>query len=126
MAKFDFEIDPEFIKHLGRLAELTVPKMIDDPILLGKTKQHAGNLYQSNQSKKQVYRRPGKEGFRTWMVSWNMALNNNANCKGIKDSESAVLKKMQEVFERGGQNMNVNSQVITALTSLSIPVAADV
>ena len=57
MGKFDFEISPEFIKQLGRLADVEriAPKMIDEaiPILLdnvkAETAQHkrTGDMYKS-------------------------------------------------------------------------------
>ena len=57
MGKFDFEISPEFIKQLGRLADVDrlAPKMIDEaiPILLDNVKRETaphkqtGDMYKS-------------------------------------------------------------------------------
>lgn len=128
MAKFDFEISPEFIKQLGRLADVDriAPQMIDEaiPILLGKVKnetaQHkqTGDLYQSIKPTKAKKTKGGgyyacvrptgkdKKGVRNMekMVYLEYGtVKQSAKpvlTKAIKDSESAVKKKMQEVFER--------------------------
>jgi len=128
MAKFDFEIDPEFIKHLGRLADVDriAPQMIDEaiPILLTNVKRESakhklsGNLYQSIKPTKAKKTKGGgyyacvrptgkdKKGVRNMekMVYLEYGtVKQSAKpvlTKAIKDSESAVKKKMQEVFER--------------------------
>jgi len=128
MAKFDFEISPEFIKQLGRLADVDriAPQMIDEaiPILLAnvqsETAQHkrSGDMYKSIKPTKAKKTKGGgyfasvrptgtdKKGVRNMekMVYLEYGTSQQSPTpiltKAIKDSESAVLKKMQEVFER--------------------------
>lgn len=128
MAKFDFEIDPEFIKHLGRLADVDriAPQMIDEamPILERNVKAEvskhvvSGDLLRSIKITKAKKTKGGgyyacvrptgkdKKGVRNMekMVYLEYGTSQQSPTptltKAIKDSESAVLKKMQEVFER--------------------------
>lgn len=128
MGKFDFEISPEFIKQLGRLADVDriAPKMIDEaiPILLdnvkSETAQHkqTGDMYRSIKKTKAgktnkggyyaTVRPTGKDrkGIRNMeKMAWLEYGTSKFDAKpiltkAIKDSENAVLNKMQEVFER--------------------------
>lgn len=128
MGKFDFEISPEFIKQLGRLADVDriAPQMIDEaiPILLdnvkGETSYHrqSGDMYKSIKPTKAKKTKSGgyfasvrptgkdKKGVRNMekMVYLEYGTSDQPATpvltKAIKDSETAVMKKMQEVFER--------------------------
>lgn len=128
MGKFDFEISPEFIKQLGRLADVDriAPKMIDEaiPILLdnvkAETAQHkrTGDMYKSIKPTKAGKRKSGgyfatvrptgkdHKGIRNMeKMAWLEYGTKKQSptpilTKAIKDSQSAVEKKMQETFER--------------------------
>lgn len=128
MGKFDFEISPEFIKQLGKLADVEriAPKMIDEaiPILLdhvkAETAQHkrTGDMYKSikptkaKKTKKGGFyacvRPTGKDskGVRNMekMVYLEYGTKKQSATpvltKALKDSENAVKNKMQAVFER--------------------------
>lgn len=128
MGKFDFEISPEFIKQLGRLADVDriAPKMIDEalPVLernvKGEVSKHiaSGDLSRSIKVSKAKKTKSGgyyasvhpvgkdSNGVRNMekMVYLEYGTKSQSPrptlTKAIKDSESAVLKKMQEVFER--------------------------
>lgn len=128
MAKFDFEISSEFIKQLGRLADVDriAPQMIDEaiPILLdnvkGETSYHrqSDDMYKSIKPTKAKKTKSGgyfasvrptgkdKKGVRNMekMVYLECGRKgqspNPVLTKALRDSENAVMKKMQEVFER--------------------------
>lgn len=140
MGKFDFEISPEFIRQLGRLADVDriAPQMIDEamPILeknlkkeLSKHRRTSTMLDSVKKTKagknkygyfatvrptgmSKIYKdnkgviRQRKEPVRNMEILAHLEYgtsNQDARpilTKAIKDSESAVLKKMQEVFER--------------------------
>lgn len=128
MGKFDFQIDPAFLKQLGRLADVdrVAPQMIDEamPILeknlkgeLVKHKRTSDMLdsvkkTKAGKSRKGGYyavvRPTGKDskGVRNMeKLAW---LEYGAKkqpptpilTKAIKDSKSAVESKMSEVFKR--------------------------
>lgn len=128
MGKFDFEISPEFIKALGRLADVerVAPKMIDEamPILERNVKAEvskhvvSGDLLKSIKISKAKKTKKGgyyssvhptgkdSKGVRNMekMVYLEFGTKKQPPrptlTKALKDSESAVLAKMQEVFER--------------------------
>lgn len=128
MGKFDFEISPDFIKQLGRLADVDrlAPKMIDEaiPILLdnvkSETAQHkqTGDMYKSIKPTKAKATKKGgyyasvrptgedSKGVRNMekMVYLEYGTKKQSATpvltKALRDSENAVMKKMQEVFER--------------------------
>ena len=128
MAKFDFSIPDDFIKQLGRLADVDrlAPKMIDEAIPIletnvkSETSKHkrTGDMYKSikkTKASKSKYggyyatvRPTGKDskGVRNMekMVYLEYGRSDQPATpvltKAIKDSESGVLKKMQEVFNR--------------------------
>ena len=128
MGKFDFQISPDFLKQLGRLADVdrVAPQMIDEaiPILLENVKketaQHkrTGDMYKSikktkaNKTKNGGYyasvRPTGKDrkGVRNMekMVYAEYGTSKQAPTpmltKAIRDSENAVMDKMREVFSR--------------------------
>jgi HK97 gp10 family phage protein len=128
MGKFDFEISPEFIKQLGRLADVEriAPKMIDEaiPILLdnvkAETAQHkrTGDMYKSIKPTKAKKTKKGgyfasvrptgtdKKGVRNMekMVYLEYGTKKQSArpvlTKALKDSENAVMNKMEEVFKR--------------------------
>lgn len=127
MGKFDFQIDPAFLKQLGRLADVerVAPKMIDEavPILEENVKSEVGkhkrtgdmvNSVKKTKAKKNKYgyyasvRPTGKDrnGVRNMekLVYAEYGTSQQSAMpmltKAIKDSESAVLKSMQETFER--------------------------
>ena len=128
MGKFDFEISPEFIKQLGRLADVDriAPKMIDEaiPILLdnvkSETAQHrqTGDMYKSIKKTKAKKTQKGgyfasvrptgkdRKGVRNMEKMAYLEYGTKKQSatpvltKALKDSENAVLNKMQEVFER--------------------------
>lgn len=126
MGKFDFNIPDGFIRQLGRLADVDkyAPKMIDEAIPIlernvkNETSRHkrTGDMYKSIQhtkagpTKKGGYfatvRPTGKDskGVRNMekMVYLEYGTSEQPATpvltKAIKDSETAVLAKMQEVF----------------------------
>ncbi len=128
MGKFDFEIPADFIKQLGKLADVerVAPKMIDEaiPILLenvkGETAQHkrTGDMYKSikptkaKKTKNGGYfasvRPTGKDsnGVRNMEKMAYLEYGTKKQSatpvltKALRDSENSVMKKMQEVFER--------------------------
>ena len=128
MGKFDFEISPEFIKQLGRLADVerVAPKMIDEaiPILLDNVKAEAAqhkkseDMYKSIKPTKAKKTKKGgyfasvrptgtdKKGVRNMeKLAWleygtKKQTPTPILTKAIKDSQSAVEQKMKEVFER--------------------------
>ena len=128
MGKFDFEIPADFIKQLGRLADVDrfAPKMIDEaiPILLDNVKaetahhRQTGDMYKSIKPTKAKKTKSG--GYFASVRPTGKDSNGVRNMeklayleygtkkqpatpvltKALKDSENAVMKKMQEVFER--------------------------
>jgi len=127
MGKFDFEIPTDFIKQLGKLADVDriAPQMLDEalPILERNVKSEvskhvvSGDLLKSikmSKAKKNKYGyyasvRPtgtDKKGVRNMekMVYLEYGTKKQPArptlTKAIKDSETAVLDKMQEVFNR--------------------------
>jgi HK97 gp10 family phage protein len=127
MAKFDFQIPDDFIKQLGRLADVDriAPQMLNEalPILERNVKSEvskhvvSGDLLKSikmSKAKKNKYGyyasvRPtgtDKKGVRNMekLVYLEYGTSKQASkptlTKAIKDSEKAVLDKMQEVFNR--------------------------
>ena len=127
MGKFDFQVDPAFLKQLGRLADVDrlAPKMIDEaiPILEKNVKselsrhKRTGDMVNSikhtkaNENKYGYYatvRPTGKDrkGVRNMAKLAHAEYGTSKQAptpmltKALKDSESAVLAKMQEVFER--------------------------
>ena len=135
MGKFDFEIPADFIKQLGKLADVerVAPKMIDEaiPILLENVKSEAAQHKKSEDMYKSIkptkagktksggyfasVRPTGKDrkGVRNmeklaWLEYGVKDKDGNKwkqdptpiLTKAIKDSENAVMNKMQEVFER--------------------------
>lgn len=149
MAYFNFEISPEFLKQIGRLADVDriAPKMLEEAVPIVEEKlrnaiktshSRTGDLYKSIQSFK-----PRKTKSGAWIISAaptgranklkragkvykrsksgrktsGVALYNDDKLfyleygtskqpatpvitKVVKDSEPAVLAKMQEVFNR--------------------------
>lgn len=127
MGKFDFEVPTDFIKQLGKLADVDriAPKMLNEalPILERNVKAEvskhvvSGDLLKSikmSKAKKNKYGyyasvRPtgtDKKGVRNMekMVCLEYGTSKQSPAptltKAIKDSEKAVLNKMQEVFNR--------------------------
>lgn len=128
MGKFDFEVSAEFIKQLGRLADVDriAPKMIDEaiPILLENVKSEAAyhkrseDMYKSIKSTKAGKSSKGgyyatvrptgidKKGVRNMeKMAWLEYGRKGQGAtpvltKALKDSESAVYAKMQAVFDR--------------------------
>jgi HK97 gp10 family phage protein len=128
MGKFDFEVSQDFLKALGRLADVDrfAPKMIDEsmPILADhlkdELKKHRRTSDMLDSVKKTkagkgknggyyaVVRPTGrdKKGVRNMeKLAWleygtKKQTPTPILTKAIKDSQSAVEKKMQEVFER--------------------------
>lgn len=128
MGKFDFEIPADFIKQLGRLADVDkyAPQMIDEaiPILLANVKaetahhRQTGDMYKSikktkaKKTKKGGYfasvRPTGKDrkGVRNMEKMAYLEYGRKGQpakpvlTKAIKDSQSAVERKMEEVFRR--------------------------
>lgn len=127
MGKFDFEIPTDFIKQLGKLADVDriAPQMIDEaiPILEGNVKSEVSkhkrtgalaNSVKKTKANKNKYgyyalvRPTGKDekGVRNMekMVYLEYGTTKQPArptlTKAIKDSEKAVLDKMQEVFNR--------------------------
>jgi len=127
MGKFDFQIPDSFLKQLGKLSDVEriAPKMIDEamPILernlkaeLAKHKR-TGDMVNSVRKTKAgrnkygyyaVVRPTGKDrkGVRNMEKLAHAEYGTSKQpptpilTKAIKDSENAVLDKMQEVFER--------------------------
>lgn len=127
MSKLDFQISPEFIKQLGKLADVEriAPKMIDEaiPILEKNVKSEVGkhkrtgdmvNSVKHTKAGKNKYgyyacvRPTGKDrkGVRN-MEKLVYAEHGTSKqsptpmlTKAIKDSEAPVTDKMQEVFKR--------------------------
>lgn len=128
MGKFDFQISPDFIKQLGRLADVDriAPQMIDEamPILernlkseLAKHKR-TGDMLKSVKKTKAgktknggyyaVVRPTGKDskGVRNMEKLAHAEYGTKKQpptpilTKAIKDSEKDVLDKMTEVFNR--------------------------
>jgi HK97 gp10 family phage protein len=127
MGKFDFEIPADFIKQLGKLADVDriAPRMIDEamPILERNLKselakhRRTGDMINSVKKTKAgknkygyfaVVRPTGKDskGVRNMEKLAHAEYGTSKQpatpilTKAIKDSENAVMKKMQEVFER--------------------------
>lgn len=127
MGKFDFEIPTDFIKQLGKLADIDriAPQMIDEaiPILEKNVKSEVSkhkdtgalaNSVKKTKANKNKYgyyasvRPTGKDskGVRNMekLVYLEYGTSKQASkptlTKAIKDSEKAVLDKMQEVFNR--------------------------
>ena len=127
MGKFDFEVPTDFLKQLGKLADVDriAPKMLNEalPILERNVKAEvskhvvSGDLLKSikmSKAKKNKYGyyasvRPtgtDKKGVRNMekMVYLEYGTSKQSPAptltKAIKDSEKAVLDKMQEVFDR--------------------------
>jgi HK97 gp10 family phage protein len=127
MAKFDFEVPTDFIKQLGKLADVDriAPQMLDEalPILERNVKSEvskhvvSGDLLKSiklSKAKKNKYgyyasvqpTGKDKKGVRNMekMVYLEYGTKKQPArptlTKAIKDSEKAVLGKMQEVFDR--------------------------
>ena len=128
LGKFDFEISPDFMKALGRLADVDrlAPKMIDEamPILERNLKDElvkhkdTGDMLDSVKKTKPKKQKNGgyfacvrptgkdRKGVRNTAKLAHAEYGTSKQAptpiltKAIKDSESAVYKKMQEVFER--------------------------
>lgn len=140
MAKFDFQISPEFIKQLGKLADVDriAPTMIDEamPILEKNVKaelakhKRTGDMIESVKKTKAGKNKYGyfatvrptgtttrvmgddgvirdrKEPVRNMEILAHLEYGTSQQpatpilTKAIKDSESDVLDKMQEVFNR--------------------------
>lgn len=128
MGKFDFEIPADFIKQLGKLADVEriAPQMIDEaiPILLEKVKaetaphKKTGDMYKSIKATKAKKTKSGgyfasvhptgvdSKGVRNMEKMAYLEYGTKKQSatpvltKALKDSENAVMKKMQEVFER--------------------------
>jgi HK97 gp10 family phage protein len=127
MGKFDFEIPTDFIKQLGKLADVDriAPKMLNEalPILERNVKAEvskhvvSGDLLKSIKMSKAKKNKYGyyasvtptgtdKKGVRNMekMVYLEYGTKNQPPrptlTKAIKDSEKAVMEKMQEVFNR--------------------------
>ena len=128
MGKFDFTIPDDFIKQLGRLADVdrVAPKMIDEsmPILVENVKielakhKRTGDMLDSVKKTKAgkiknggyyaVVRPTGKDrkGVRNMEKLAHAEYGTKKQAptpiltKAIKDSEKAVLKKMKQVFEK--------------------------
>lgn len=125
MAKFDFKIPDDFIKQLGRLADVDriAPKMIDEamPTLEKNVKSEMakhrrtgdmiGSVKKTKAGKNKcgyfaVVRPTGvdRSGTRNMEKLAHAEYGTSKQAptpiltKAIKDSESAVLAKMQEVF----------------------------
>ena len=128
MGKFDFEIPDDFIKQLGKLADVDriAPQMIDEaiPKLLDSVKKETafhkqtGDMYNSIKATKAGKSKNGgyyatvrptgkdKKGVRNMekMVYLEYGTSDQPATpvltKAIKDSEKAVMEKMQAVFNR--------------------------
>ncbi|MPM97516.1 hypothetical protein SDC9_144689 [bioreactor metagenome] len=128
MGKFDFNISPEFIQQLGRLADVDrfAPKMLDEamPILERNVKNEvgkhviSGDLFRSIKITKAKKTKNGgyyasvhptgvdSKGIRNMekMVYLEYGTKKQSPrptlTKALKDSKPAVEQKMREVFER--------------------------
>ena len=128
MAEFDFEIPADFIKQLGKLADVDriAPQMIDEamPILERNVKAEvskhvvSGDLLKSIKISKAKKTKNGgyyssvrptgtdKKGVRNMekMVYLEYGTKKQPArpvlTKALRDSETAVLNKMEEVFKR--------------------------
>lgn len=127
MAKFDFNIPSDFLKQLGKLADVEriAPKMIDEaiPILETNVKKEAarhkdtGDMVNSIKKTKAGKNRHGyyasvrptgkdRKGVRNmekmaWLEYGTKQFKPKPILtKAIKDSEKPVQSKMQQVFER--------------------------
>lgn len=127
MGKFDFQISPEFIKQLGNLADVdrVAPQMIDEamPILESNLKKElskhkrTGDMLNSVKKTKAGKNKYGyfatvrptgvdEKGVRNMEKLAHAEYGTSKQVptpiltKSIKDSETSVLNKMQEVFER--------------------------
>ena len=127
MGKFDFQIDPAFLRQLGRLADVekVAPMMIDEsmPILERNLRNElsghtrTGDMLASIKKTKAgknkygyfaTVRPTGKDrkGVRNMEKLAHAEYGTSKQAptpiltKAIKDSETEVLNKMQEVFER--------------------------
>lgn len=127
MGKFDFEIPTDFIKQLGKLADVDriAPQMLNEalPILERNVKSEvskhvvSGDLLKSIKMSKAKKNKYGyyasvtptgtdKKGVRNMekMVYLEYGTSDQPATpvltKAIKDSEKAVMEKMQEVFNR--------------------------
>ncbi len=128
MGKFDFEIPADFIKQLGKLADVDkyAPQMIDEamPILERNVKAEvskhvvSGDLLKSIKISKAKKTKKGgyfasvhpsgtdRKGVRNMekMVYLEYGTKKQPArptlTKAMKDSEAAVLNKMEEVFKR--------------------------
>lgn len=128
MAQFDFTIPADFVKKLGRMADIerVAPKMIDEaiPILERNVKQEVarhtrtGDLYRSIKTTKAKMAKDGSfsasvqptgtdsKGVRNMEKLVYLEYGTKKQqatpvlTKAIKDSKPAVMQKMQEVFER--------------------------
>jgi HK97 gp10 family phage protein len=127
VGKFDFQISPEFIKQLGNLADVdrVAPQMIDEamPILESNLKKELSkhkrtgdmlNSVKKTKAGKNTYGyfatvRPtgvDEKGVRNMEKLAHAEYGTSKQVptpiltKSIKDSETSVLNKMQEVFER--------------------------
>lgn len=127
MGKFDFQVDPEFLKQLGRMADVErfAPKMINEsmPILEANLKselsrhRRTGDMLDSVKKTKAgknkygyyaTVRPTGKDqkGVRNMEKLAHVEYGTKKQpptpvlTKAIKDSEAGVEAKMQEVFKR--------------------------
>lgn len=128
MGKFDFEVDPAFLRSLGRLADVDkiAPKMIDEalPILVSHVKTEVskhvrtGDMLKSIKASKTkkntsgnyyaVVRPTGKDrkGVRNMEKLAHAEFGTSKQAptailtKAIEDSRQAVYDKMQEVYNR--------------------------
>jgi len=128
MGKFDFEIDPGFLRQLGRMADVEkiAPKMIDEamPILERHVKSELAkhrrtgdmlNSVKKTKSKRNsagnyyaVVRPTGKDskGVRNMEKLAHAEFGTSKQpptailTKAIEDSRQAVYDKMQEVYNR--------------------------
>jgi HK97 gp10 family phage protein len=128
MGKFDFEIPADFIKQLGRLADVDkyAPQMIDEaiPILLANVKaetahhRQTGDMYKSIKKTKAKKTKKGgyfasvrptgtdKKGVRNMEKMAYLEYGTKKQSarpvltKALRDSETAVMNKMEEVFKR--------------------------
>jgi HK97 gp10 family phage protein len=128
VGKFDFQVDPAFLKQLGRLADVDriAPKMIDEAIpalerdVKSEASKHrvtgamAGSIKKTKANKQKnggyyASVRPtgtDSKGVRNMekMAYAEFGTSKQAPTpmltKAIKDSESEVLNKMSEVFKR--------------------------
>jgi len=128
MGKFDFTVDPAFLRQLGKLADVDriAPKMIDEaiPVLERNVKNEvakhkvSGDMYVSIKASKAKRAKNGayianvypkgvdSKGVRNMEKMAYLEYGTKKQSpkpvltKALKDSESAVYAKMQEVFDR--------------------------